>query len=149
MIDQPFTDERWIGFEGRTVYAHGDSRTDAKTSGVTKVSKARLSTTDPRKTAYFTSGEAAAFERVAGKAQVCRFSLDAYAYALLAIGELDLVIEAGLKHHDFAALVPVVTCAGGVISNWTGEALGSDERGTVLAAATPELHAAALELLAA
>ena len=149
VIDQPFTNERWVGAEGRTVYKRGDINAEAKTSGVTKISKARLSTTDPRKTAYFTGGEATAFERVAAKAQVCRFSLDAYAYGLLAIGELDLVIEAGLKHHDFAALVPVVTSAGGVITNWTGDALGSDDRGAVLAAATPELHAAAIALLAA
>jgi myo-inositol-1(or 4)-monophosphatase len=147
LIDQPFTQERWIGAEGRTIYRHGAAKTDATSSGVTKISKARLSTTDPRKTAYFTSDEAAAFERVAAKAQVCRFSLDAYAYALLAIGELDLVIESGLKHHDFAALVPVVRAAGGVITNWRGEALGSDDRGAVVAAATPDLHAAALEAL--
>jgi histidinol-phosphatase len=74
--------------------------------------------------------------------------MDAYAYALLAHGELDLVVEAGLSHHDYAALVPVVEGAGGVVTNWSGAPVGSDARGETLAAATPALHAAALKVLA-
>jgi len=147
VIDQPFIDERWIGSPEGTTYKHADETRLCKTSCLTDLTKARISTTDPRREAYFTENEKAAFDRVAQVARLARFSLDAYAYALLAMGELDLVIEAGLQHHDYAALAPVVKGAGGVITNWRGGDFDADDRGRVLAAATPELHAAAKELL--
>lgn len=147
LIDQPFTDERWLGAGGRATYRRAGALRACKTSGVTALARARLSTTDPRREGYFTGEEADAFARVAAKAQVARFSLDAYAYGLLAIGEIDLVVEASLQHHDYCALVPVVEGAGGVISGWDGEALGADPRGRVVAAASPELHDAAVDLL--
>lgn len=147
LIDQPFTDERWLAFDGRCSYHRSGETITAKTSGLTDLSKARISTTDPRPTAYFTESEAKAFARVARATRLARFSLDAYAYGLLAVGELDLVMEAGLEHHDYAALTPVVKNAGGVITNWRGEPLGTDERGEVIAAATEELHEAALNAI--
>jgi fructose-1,6-bisphosphatase/inositol monophosphatase family enzyme len=70
-------------------------------------------------------------------------------YAQLALGCLDLVLEAELQPYDFAALVPVVEGAGGVISDWSGARLTTSSAGDVLAAATPELHAQALAVLAA
>lgn len=147
LIDQPFTDERWVAVPGRAIYRRGDAERLCKTSGVTDLNRARLSTTDPRREAYFTGDEAAAFAAIAGKSQVARFSLDAYAYGLLAIGEIDLVVESSLKHHDYSALVPVIEGAGGIVSGWQGEALGEDARGRIVAAASPELHKAALEIL--
>ena len=147
LIDQPFLDERWIGDESGSVYITKGEKTPCQTSGVTDIAKARLTTTDPRHTAYFTSKEAAAFGRVDDAARLTRFSLDAYGYALLALGEIDLVIEAGLQHHDYAALAPVVEGAGGVITNWRGEPFNAGNRGRTIAAATPELHAAAMDLL--
>ena len=149
LIDQPFTDERWLSFNGVTTYASKGEATAARTSGVTDLAKARISTTDPRSCAYFTDAQAGQFAEIARACRVARFSLDAYAYGLLAIGEIDLVIEAGLQHHDYAALAPVVENAGGVITNWRGETLGADDRGEVIAAATPELHAAAIAMLTA
>ncbi|PQA88755.1 inositol monophosphatase family protein [Hyphococcus luteus] len=148
MIDQPFTDERWLSVGGKTVYTHGDETRDVKTSGLKDIAKARLSTTDPLPTGYFSDAEAAAFARVAKAARVARYSLDAYAYGLLAMGEIDLVIESALQRYDYAALLPVIEGAGGVVTNWQGERPGSDDKGEIIAAATPELHAAALALLA-
>lgn len=147
VIDQPFTDERWIGAAGRTTYARGGASAPCRTSGVTRLCEARVSTTDPRGTGYFSDEEAAAFASIAEEARFVRFSLDAYAYGLLALGELDLVIEASLKHHDFAALIPVIEGAGGVVTDWRGAAPGEAGGGRLVAAATPELHAAALERL--
>ncbi|MEE2691102.1 MAG: inositol monophosphatase family protein [Pseudomonadota bacterium] len=147
VIDQPFTDERWTGVGGETVYRRGADASPCRTSGLEDLAAARLSTTDPRADSYFGADAAARFNKVAARVRVCRFSLDAYAYALLASGEIDLVIENGLKRHDFAALAPVVEGAGGVITAWSGASLGSDERGSCVAAATPALHAAAVELL--
>ncbi|MCB2114008.1 MAG: inositol monophosphatase family protein [Parvularculaceae bacterium] len=147
VIDQPFTDERWTGSAGGAQYSHAGNARPCETSGVTELGNARLSTTDPRREAYFSADEAAAFAALAAKTQVARFSLDAYAYGLLAIGELDLVAEASLKRHDFAALAPVVEGAGGVITGWKGEPLGDCASGRVVAAATKELHAAAIDVL--
>ncbi|MEO0398151.1 MAG: inositol monophosphatase family protein [Pseudomonadota bacterium] len=160
LIDQPFTDERWIGAtapagaaeeatasgEG-VLYRRGETALRARASDCEELAKARLSTTDPRRSIYFTPDEHDAFEEVAGATRVARFSFDAYAYGLLALGELDLVIEAGLKHHDFAAIVPVVRAAGGVVTNWRGAVPGADDRGRILAAATPALHEQALTVL--
>ena len=147
IIDQPFTDERWLGVPGvGTVYARAGARRVCGASGLEALPEARIATTDPRKEGYFTPEEADAFAALAAKARVARFSLDAYAYGLLALGEIDLVVEAGLNHHDYAALVPVVEGAGGVITGWKGEPVQESERGRILAAA-PALHAAALAAL--
>jgi histidinol-phosphatase len=150
LIDQPYTDERWIAENGVTRFLHGEIEKDCRTSGVEDLSVARISTTDPRPrpAGYISDEEAAAFARLASETRLARFSMDAYAYALLAHGELDLVVEAGLSHHDYVALVPVVEGAGGVITNWSGAPVGSDARGETVAAATSDLHAAALKILA-
>lgn len=147
VIDQPFTDERWVGHGGETTYTRAGQTMIARTSGLENLSKARISTTDPRRNAYFSGAEEAAFRALAEKSRVARFSLDAYAYALLAIGQLDLVVESGLQHHDWSALAPVIRGAGGLLTNWDGDPPGTDDRGRILAAASPVLHAAALECL--
>jgi fructose-1,6-bisphosphatase/inositol monophosphatase family enzyme len=76
-----------------------------------------------------------------------RFGGDCYAYALLASGHIDVVIEAGLQPYDFLALVPVIAGAGGVITDWRGQPLGLDSDGRVVAAATPALHRELLDRL--
>ncbi|HXI86306.1 MAG TPA: inositol monophosphatase family protein, partial [Parvularculaceae bacterium] len=120
VIDQPFTDECWIGVSGKSTYERAGARRTCETSGVEDIAIARISTTDPRGTGYFNAEEAAAFSRIAAASRLARFGFDAYGYGLLALGEVDLVIEASLKRHDYAALVPVVEGAGGVITGWRG-----------------------------
>lgn len=148
IIDQPYIGERWCGVPGQTTVTHRGSVRVARTSGCTRLDDARISTTDPREVAYFTAEEASAFDRVAASCKLARFSMDAYAYALLAVGQLDLVVESGLAHYDYAALAPVVRGAGGVVSDWNGDHFNADAGGRLLAAATPELHAAARAALA-
>lgn len=147
LIDQPYTRERWSAGPGGATFTSPTGARIAKTSAVRALSEARLSTTDPRGSSMFDEAEAAAFARLGARSAVARFSLDAYAYGLLALGELDLVVEAGLAHHDVAALVPVVEGAGGVITDWEGGPFDVGRRIRTLAAATPDLHAAALEVL--
>jgi myo-inositol-1(or 4)-monophosphatase len=149
VIDQPFTGERWVGARAGTTFGRDGEQRTCRTSGLKALAEARVSTTDPRETGYFDREEAHAFARVASRARVCRFSLDAYAYGLLALGELDLIVEASLKHHDFAALIPVVEGAGGVITGWLGEPLIGSPRGRIVAAASAELHAEVVEILSA
>ncbi len=69
-----------------------------------------------------------------------RFFNDCYAFALLAMGQIDVVIDSDLQPYDYLPVVPVVEAAGGVITTWSGEKLGLKSNGNVVAAATPELH---------
>ena len=149
VIDQAYTDERWVGYAGALHFHRGGAKDACRTSGLTELDKARLATTDPRPApvGYLNDEEARVFERVANATRVARFSMDAYAYALLANGEIDLVVESGLSHHDYAAFTPIVEGAGGVITNWSGEPVGFDERGETVAAATSALHEAALKVI--
>ena len=72
--------------------------------------------------------------------------MDCYAYALLAAGQIDLVVEAGLHAYDIQAPIAVITAAGGIVTDWQGGPV--HEGGRVIAAASSELHNAALEMLA-
>ena len=90
------------------------------------------------------------FLKVAKVARLMRYGGDCYCYAMLAMGQNDLVIETGLKEYDILALVPIIEAAGGVITNWQGDDLKGDKlKGEihVVAAATKSLHQQALAVL--
>ncbi len=95
----------------------------------------------------FKAGDAAAFARLSQAVKLTRFGADCYAYGLLAAGFIDLVLEASLKPYDFCAMVPIVTGAGGVASDWRGADLDLVSDGRVLVAGDPRTHQAALALL--
>lgn len=142
IIDAPCLDERYLGFPGGSLFRGRGGEAEFRGSGCASLAEARLSTTDPY---LFHGAEADAFERVRTRARTTRYGQDGYAYARLAAGSLDLVIEAGLKPHDYNALIPVVRAAGGAIGDWEG---GSDfSGGKVIAAATRELYESALEAM--
>lgn len=139
LIDTPTLDERYSGF-GQTARLGGAALT---TSGCEMLADARFSTTDPY---LFTDAEAESFDRIRRATRVARYGLDAYAYARVAAGSLDLVVESGLKPHDYNALGPVVRGAGGFFGNWEG---GDDlSAGRVIAAASERLFEAAIRTLA-
>lgn len=138
MIDLPAVDEMLIGHGGET-RRNGEL---VCTSGCAAIGEARLATTDP-----YLFDDPAPFERVRLAARVTRYGLDALAYARVATGDIDLVIESGLKCHDYDALVAVVRGAGGTIGNWVG---GDDlSGGDVVAAASQTLYDQAVALLSA
>lgn len=91
------------------------------------------------------ASEGAAFARVADAARLVRYGCDCYAYALLAMGQIDLVIEAGLNSYDICAPIAVIEAAGGIVTDWRGGP--AHEGGRVVAAASGEQHAAALAIL--
>lgn len=140
IIDAPVLDETCIGHDGMAWLLSQNERAPLRTSGCSSLADARLSTTDP-----FLLGDSAAFDRVRQRAKVARYGHDGYAYARLAAGSIDLVIESGLKPHDYNALIPVVRGACGHFGDWRG---GSDfGAGQVVAAATRELYDEAVALL--
>src|SRR5262249_27236420 len=96
----------------------------------------------------FKGADADAFQRLKGAVKLPRFGGDCYAYGLLAAGFIDFVVEASLKPYDYSALVPVITGAGGTMTDWQGKPLGLASDGRVLACGDPGLAAAARGLLA-
>jgi myo-inositol-1(or 4)-monophosphatase len=142
VIDSPRLDELCLGAPSGSVLRSGGTTAQLRTSGCRALAQARFSTTDPY---LFSGAEAEGFERVRKEARLTRYGLDAYGYARVAAGTLDLVIESGLKPHDYNALIPVVRGAGGLVGNWRGE--DDFNQGRLVAAATPELFQEAVRLL--
>ncbi len=140
MIDLPVLGERLIATERQT----RRNGVPVATSGCDTLATARMATTDPY---LFEGSESDLFERVRGATLVARYGLDAMAYARVATGDLDLVIESGLKRHDLDALVAVVCGAGGVIGDWDGSE--DWDGGRIIAAASLTLYEETAALLSA
>jgi myo-inositol-1(or 4)-monophosphatase len=144
LIDQPITGERWIG--GRDLPTRFRGPLGGKIgprAGVT-LAEAELSATSPD---MFKGEDAIRFARLQAASRRVYWGGDAYAFGLLALGQIDIVAECTLKPWDWAALAPVVEAAGGVVTDWSGEKLRLGCDGTILATANPTLHAAALAVL--
>ncbi len=140
LVDQPITGERWTGVAGRpTRFRGGYGRVGCRRCG--SLAEAELSCTSP---AIFTPEEAPRWQRLAGQVRRVSWGGDCYAYGLLALGQIDVLAEATLKLWDWAALVPVISGAGGSITDWSGRTLRPDGDGTVLAVGDGALLPAAL-----
>lgn len=146
LIDQPYIGERFEGAPGPGGFAHAAGPRGAHrlaTRAGVELAQAVLFTTFPE---IGSDRERAGFQAVAERVRLTRYGMDCYAYALVAAGHVDLVIEAGLSAYDIAAPIAVIEAAGGVVTDWRG---GPAFRGgQVLAAGNAALHAQALELLA-
>jgi len=143
MIDQPFIGERFIGGFGRAEVIGPHGTAALATRPARPLDEAILFTTFPE---VGTEAERTAFDNLAGRVRLTRYGLDCYAYALVALGQIDLVVEAGLQAYDIQAPLAVIEAAGGVVTDWRGGP--AKDGGRVIAAANPKIHAAALELLA-
>ncbi|WP_338426989.1 histidinol-phosphatase [Sphingopyxis kveilinensis] len=133
IIDQPVAGERWVGAMGHPTRFNG---TVVTTRTCRNLSDAVLATTGPQ---YFSDHDGEHFMALAAQTSHKRmvFGGDCYNYGLLSSGHIDLVVEAGLKLHDFAALVPVVEGAGGTMCDWNGDPLNAESTGHVIALGDP------------
>ena len=113
-----------------------------KTRAARTLSQATVLSTFPE---VGTDVERHAFQAVVAQARLTRYGMDCYGYALLAAGQVDLVIEAGLHPYDVHAPIAVITAAGGIVTNWQGGP--AHDGGRVLAAANAQIHAEALAIL--
>ena len=138
LIEVPALQERYVGIAGVPTRFNGEP---CRTSACLRLGDARVSATTPD---LFDPNELAAFDELSRAARLRTFGGDCFQYAQLAAGHIDLVMEAQLAPHDLLALAPVVSGAGGVITDWEGDALTANSDGHILAAASPELHAEAL-----
>jgi inositol-phosphate phosphatase/L-galactose 1-phosphate phosphatase/histidinol-phosphatase len=141
LIDQPIARDRWIGGDGHATTLNGIPAAVRACAGL---AQAHLATTGPT---LFGEEDGAGFERLRRDCRDTLWGGDCHNYALLASGHLDLVVEAGLKLHDYAALAPVVENAGGRMTDWQGRPLGRYSDGRVIAAGDPGLIAAASAIL--
>lgn len=139
LIDHPATGERFVG-------APDGAFLKCKKLAVRPCAALRdatLSTTDPD--LFAPGAEIAAFRQVSEKVRLRRYGYDCYAYAMLAAGFIDIVVEAGLKTFDVQALIPVIEGAGGIITDWQGGPAG--DGGQILAAGDRRVHQEALSIL--
>ncbi len=133
IIDQPILGERWIGATGQKTTLNGQP---VRTRPCRELGDATIATTGPH---YFDDHDGGHFMALAAKTDHKRMVMggDCYNYAMLASGHLDIVCEANLKLHDWAALVPVVEGAGGMMCDWNGDPLHAASDGHVLALGDP------------
>jgi histidinol phosphatase-like enzyme (inositol monophosphatase family) len=142
IIDQPYIGERFVGGFGLAEVTGPLGTHRLAVRSPRPLSKAILFTTFPE---VGTPAEGAAFHRLARQVRLTRYGTDCYAYGLVAAGQIDLVVEAGLQAYDVQAPIAVIEAAGGIVTDWKG---GPAHRGgRVLAAANPEIHRLALDLL--
>jgi len=144
IVDQPYTGERFFGCPGGATLTHAGTTRPIRTRSARPLSQAILFTTFPE---VGTPQERAAFAAVSDAAQLTRYGMDCYAYALLACGQIDLVIEAGLHPYDIQGPLALIEAAGGIVTDWDGGPAHGG--GRVLAAANTAVHAQALAILRA
>ncbi|MGJ8479908.1 inositol monophosphatase family protein [Sphingobium yanoikuyae] len=137
IIDQPIAQERWAGMSGQPTTFNGKP---VRTRACKALEGAGIATTSPH---LFAEGDVPHYMALVGAVsggsprQGPVYGGDCYNYGLLASGFLDIVIESGLQSYDFAALVPVVEGAGGLMCDWNGEPLTAESEGHVLALGDP------------
>jgi inositol-phosphate phosphatase/L-galactose 1-phosphate phosphatase/histidinol-phosphatase len=142
VIDQPILGERWLGVDGRRATFNGR---DIAVRACSALDQAYMYSTAP---IMFPGAYEKLHQALTQRVKLFRWGGDCYAYGLLASGHVDLVVEASLKLYDFAALVPVVKGAGGLITDWQGRELDINSDGSVLAAGDAATHRAAMAVLA-
>ncbi|MEJ6398379.1 inositol monophosphatase family protein [Yoonia sp. 208BN28-4] len=142
IIDQPYIGERFCGGFGHAELQGPQGKMPLATRLSRGFSAATLLTTFPE---VGSAAERRAFEAVAKQVKLTRYGMDCYGYALLAAGQVDLVIEAALQPYDIHAPIAVIQAAGGIVSNWQGGA--AHNGGRVIAAANRDIHAVALAVL--
>jgi histidinol phosphatase-like enzyme (inositol monophosphatase family) len=144
VIDQPMTRERWIGAAGRQTIFRGPMGGSAGCRPCAALDEAELSCTGPG----MLGDDMPRWQRLADAVRRVSWGGDCYAYGLLALGHIDVIAEVTMKLWDWAALVPVVEGAGGLITDWSGQALRADGDGSVLAVGDAGLLDTAIARLA-
>lgn len=142
LMDQPFTRERYTADTKQSLYTGPDGKKTLKTSRCATLEDAILFTTSPH---LFENEDKRQYEGLEKQVNLFRYGCDCYAFALLAGGHIDIVIEPGLKPYDIGGLISLVESAGGVVTTWDGKR--PEKGGNIIATANLALHASALAAL--
>ena len=129
IIDQPVTGERWIGAVGRTTRFEGPFGGKVGTRPCPDLTHAELSCTSPE----MLGDDLPRWRNIASLVRRVTWGGDCYAYGLLALGQIDVIVECDLKPWDWAALLPVIQGAGGRVTDWQGNPPRSDGDGRIIA----------------
>jgi len=135
LIAQPVLSEIYLGSALGSRLITPMTQTPLKVRSPVPLSQALLSTTDPF---LYQGSEAKAFDSLRKAVKLARFGADAYAFAMVASGQIDLAMDSGLKCWDIDAIIPVIENAGGVACDWRGHAIGL-QGGQVIAGSNPDL----------
>jgi histidinol phosphatase-like enzyme (inositol monophosphatase family) len=142
MMNQPHVRERFVG-DGKTarvISPAGERKLAAR--ACPSLADAFIATTSPR---IIKGNDSVAYDRLESQCKLARYGNDCYAYALVAAGQIDLVVETGLQAYDIVPLIPIIEGAGGVVTTWDGGSAMNG--GAIVAAGDARLHAKALKVL--
>jgi myo-inositol-1(or 4)-monophosphatase len=144
VVHQPYVGETFSAIAaGEARWQRGDQSRPLRTRSCARLEDAVLACTTPDM--FLTDRTQAAFARVRDRVRFTRYGGDCYAYCMLAMGLIDVVVESSLEAYDIQALIPIVEAAGGVLTGWSGGAC--DEGGDVVACGDPSLHPRVLAAL--
>jgi histidinol phosphatase-like enzyme (inositol monophosphatase family) len=141
LMNQPITQERWVA-------ANDETKMLVKSLFTRKcdsLASAFFATTSPN---LFSEEEKPIIRNIEQKCAQVIYGGDCYNYVQLAQGNLDIVIESGLKPHDYLPLVEIVENAGGMMTDWYGAGLNLQSDGRVVACGDKRIHEKILSLLA-
>lgn len=143
LMSQPFTGELFYANSQGAFYEGPDGSRQLATRGTVSLAEATLTTTTP---ALFKGEGRVRYDRLEQAVRLARYSADCYAFAMLAAGHVDIAVDPAMQPYDIVALIPIIEKAGGVVTTFDGRP--AEAGGDILAAATPELHKAAMACLA-
>lgn len=142
IIDQPITKERWVGLQGQKTLLNQQI---CIASPLPLLAQARLNCTTPDM--FVTEPSRQLFNLIKDQAGITAYGGDAYAYGLLAAGQIDIIVEADLKFYDVAALIPIIEGAGGIITDWQGNKITPHFNGQCIACANAILWQQVMKIL--
>jgi myo-inositol-1(or 4)-monophosphatase len=144
IVHQPFTGETWYAAPGVGAWLRiGKQESPLRTRADAVLADAVLYSTHP--SMFHEPALRQRYDRLAGRCRLQRWGGDCYAFALVAQGGIDLMVDSCLMPYDIVPLVPIIEAAGGVVTDLQGRVPLAG--GTVVAAANRALHAAALDIL--
>jgi len=144
MMNQPYTRERFWSDANASYFRGADGKTTRLETRPAQLVTAQLSTTTPDM--FIEARDRRAFDAVNARVRACRYGGDCYAYCLLAMGLIDVVIEVDLKPYDIVALIPIIENAGGIVTDWQGGPAG--DGGRILACGDRRIHGELLKIIA-
>jgi myo-inositol-1(or 4)-monophosphatase len=140
VMHQPFLRETFVGSAAGAWLRHAGTRRRLRARGAARLADAVLYCTHPEN--FGSRADRQAFARVAAACRMTRYGGDCYAYCLLALGQIDLIIEGNLQPYDIIPLIPIIEAAGGVVTDARGGP--AHHGGLIVTAANSRLHAQAL-----
>ncbi|MGD9915184.1 MAG: histidinol-phosphatase [Rhizobiaceae bacterium] len=143
LMAQPFTGELYFADRNGSHYEGPGGRCELAVSRVTELKDATIFTTTP---ALFQGDARRRYDALEAQVKLARYGTDCYGFAMVAAGHAEIVVDPGLQPYDIVALIPIIERAGGIVTTFDGKP--AETGGDIIAAATPELHQAAMRLLA-